>query len=421
MHDDYPGALARAKREGKPIVIDMWAPWCHTCLSMQHYVLTDASLRPFADRFVWLALDTDRPSSAAALAKFPVTAWPTFFVVSPVDETVQARQVGAASAAQFRELLRQGEQGHLDVAGAAGGLAADDPLRRVRDGDRAALAGDHAAADAAYGEALARAPAAWPRRAEVLVAQIGARHATERWDGCVELGLSAMEATGATASAADFVYHAAACADELPDSDARKRALRERAIARLTALVGDPEAALSVDDRTDAMRITRELQDATGDGAAARRTAELQRALLDRAAAEAPTPLAAMTYNWPRAEVYAYLGRGAELVSPLEASEKALPDEYDPPYRLAWLHLQLGRHDDALAAVQRALPRVYGPRRARALTLLADIQRARGDREAEIAARRQMVAAYEELAEGHAQPAAEAAAREALAGLERKR
>ena len=53
----WQDAKARAAREHKPIFVDAWAPWCHTCLSMRSFVLSDPSLRPFYDRFVWLALD----------------------------------------------------------------------------------------------------------------------------------------------------------------------------------------------------------------------------------------------------------------------------------------------------------------------------------------------------------------------------
>src|SRR5690606_13966068 len=56
IHDDYPAALARARAANQPLVIDMWAAWCHTCLAMKHGVLADPGLRPLADRFVWLAL-----------------------------------------------------------------------------------------------------------------------------------------------------------------------------------------------------------------------------------------------------------------------------------------------------------------------------------------------------------------------------
>src|SRR5262245_25729583 len=33
--DDTAAAMAEAQAAGKPLFVDAWAPWCHTCLSMQ--------------------------------------------------------------------------------------------------------------------------------------------------------------------------------------------------------------------------------------------------------------------------------------------------------------------------------------------------------------------------------------------------
>ena len=49
--DDYKGALADAQASERPIVIDLWAPWCHTCLSMKNTVLADPALATVAERF----------------------------------------------------------------------------------------------------------------------------------------------------------------------------------------------------------------------------------------------------------------------------------------------------------------------------------------------------------------------------------
>lgn len=80
-------------------------------------------------------------------------------------------------------------------------------------------------------------------------------------------------------------------------------------------------------------------------------------------------------YNWPREEVYVYLGQGELLIEDLKQSELALPENYDPPYRLAWLYEKLGEGALAKAAAKRALALVHGPRRKRVLELLAKIDR----------------------------------------------
>jgi thioredoxin-like negative regulator of GroEL len=415
FHDDYPAALACARAQNKPLFIDDWAPWCHTCLSMKHTVFVDPGMAPLADRFVWLAIDTDRPANAAVVGKFPPQVWPTFYVVAPADESMQLRYLGAASLDQFREFLQQGEQAFLESQGSA--LPADSPLGHTRAGDRAMVAGDWKAADASYTAALAAAPPDWPRRPDVLVSLISARDKAGDSEACVALAEAEAERTGTSASVSDFAATADACAGKLADAR-RARRVREQLATRLAAVLDDPAAPMSADDRSEGLRILREIRIALGDTAGARKLAERQRALLDDAWAKAPTPFAAMTYAWPQAEVYVYLGQGEKLIPALDKLEAELPNEYDPPYRLAWIYLELGKLDQALSAANRALERAYGPRKARVQARVADVHAARGDRASEIAARKAVVAIYEALPEGQKQPAALAAARETLAATE---
>jgi thiol-disulfide isomerase/thioredoxin len=417
FHDTYDQARACAKARGVPMVLDMWAPWCHTCLSMQEYVLSDPSLAPMAERFVFAALDTDREVNAAVVGRFPVASWPTFFVVSPEDEAVQARFVGAATIDQWRELLVTGEKGHLATHAAE--VAPGTPLALLRDAERAVVAGELAAADTAYVAALAAAPAGWPRRADTLVSLIQTRYKRGEIAGCLELGLTRDADTGASSSTTDFFAFALRCAEERASAEpGRARQLRERAVTRLSALADDAAAPLSVDDRSDVLANLRGALEALGQKPEARAAAVRQRALLDEAAAKAPSPLARMTYIWPQAEVYAYLGVPLELVPALEKVAADLPTEYDPPYRLAWIYLQAKQPEKALPWAEKALALVYGPRKARAQSMVVDIQKARGDRAGEKRAREALIAIYEGLPAGMAQPAALAAARTALAAMD---
>ncbi|WP_428266803.1 thioredoxin family protein [Haliangium sp.] len=417
FHDDYQAALACARAQDKPLFIDNWAPWCHTCLSMKHTVFADAGLAPLAERFVWLAVDTDKEENAAAVAKFPPQVWPTFYVVAPADESVQGRYLGAASLDELRAFLSEGERGFLESKGQA--LAEDSPLGRERRGDRAATSGDFAAAATAYAEALTVLPADAPRRADVLVKRISALYKADDSQACVEMAEAELAHSGRSASASDFVYYAHICAGEIADAG-RGKALRESLAAYLAPILDDAEAPMSVDDRSDGLRILREIKDELGQEEAAKALAVRQRALLDQAWAEAPDAFARMTFVWPMVEVYVYQGEGEALLSEIEKLEAELPTQYDPPYRLAWVLHRLGREDEAAAAAERALPKMYGPRKARAQALLADIHGSRGDKAAELAAREAVVATYAGLPEGQKQPAALAAAQEALAQAKAK-
>jgi thioredoxin-like negative regulator of GroEL len=398
--DDYARALACAKAKNVPLVIDMWAPWCHTCLSMQAYVLPDPKLADRANRFVFLALDTDREANAAPVAKFPPAAWPTFFVIAPTDETIQSRFVGGGSAEQLAAFLDDGERGFQAASGKP--LTAWDA--KAREGDQAASAKDWPGAAAAYKAALEAAPKDWVRRPDVLTSLIRVQNSAHDERGCLTTAVAHMNDTGSAAAASDFASYALGCAEDLdrellirkdpPTADMRLvHDSREAIVTRLTALTADTAAPLSVDDRSDALMYLREALDALGPGHKdeAVAVAKKQRALLDDAAAKAKTPMEASTYNWPRSEVYLYLGVPLELVPVLEKSSADLPEEYDPPYRLAWIYWKAGKLDLAKQWINTALGKVYGPRKTRAFAMLADIEKAKGDRTAERMARQAIV------------------------------
>lgn len=401
-HEDaYDAALAEARTSGRPLVIDLWAQWCHTCLSMKHTVLVEPGMAAVADRFVWLAMDTDRSVNAPALAKFPPEVWPTFFVVDPRDESVAARLLGSTDLPGFLSFLEAGER---RVAGRESPYEA-----AARAGAIAAAGGRHGEAADAFAAAIAGAPADWPRGPAVRVSHLNALYRLGAYERCAAAGGEGLEAAvrGHTPAAADFIYYVDACVVKAKGID--RAALSGRAATALGRIVDDAQAPLSVDDRSEALRILRELEVGLGHAERARARAEQQRELLDRAAAAADARTA-MTWHWPRAEVYAFLGEPARLIPDLKASMAALPDAYEPPYRLAWIQLRAGALDDARVSARAAIERVYGPRAARAWGLLADIEEARGDRTAARSALVKAVEVWRGLPEGQARPASHAAA-----------
>ncbi len=414
LEDDYAGALAAAKKANKPLVVDMWAPWCHTCLSMKSTVLLDAGLAGHADRFVWVGLDTDKEVNAPALKDLPVTAWPTFFVLAP-DGTIAGRFLGSASVNQFREFLDQGEK-----AARAGddALVKDSAEWHLREADRFAVGGKMSEAAAAYGASLAAAHKDWPRRADVLVSHISALYKVDK-KACAKLATRIGETVAArSASTPDFAYYATSCAAEVQGEKA-SNAVRTDSIKAIDAVLGDDAANLSDDDRSDALRIIREQYEALGDKENARKRAGEQLELLNAAAKASDTPFAAMTYNWPRSEVYVYLGRGEELLADLRKSALDLPNEYDPPYRLAWVLHKLDKNDEALIEVAKAEALAYGPRKGRVLTLKADVLATKSSKPETIAAHEAVLAHYKGLAAGHRSDAAIERAKDALAAAKK--
>ena len=413
--DDYAGALADAKKSDRPLVMDLWAPWCHTCLSMKSTVLANPALSMVAERFVWLALDTDKAANFEALAKFPPKLWPTFYVINP-EGVIQAQLQGGATIEAFLAFLDRGFAGAQEGRSEDAALVAGSPEFQLREGDRAVTESRWADAEAAYERALAMAPAQWDAQARVRLTRLSTRYRQRDWKACFDLASRDLERAflGHTPAAADFVYYLHACAKHV-ENGPRRRGVLQRGLASLYGLFADAHAPLTLDDRSEALRIAREIHMELGQRPQARGLAETQRLLLEEGVRIAKSPKEAMTFSWPRAEVYVWLGRGADLVPHLAVLAEALPDEYDPLYRLAWVRHTIGQSTEAVETITAAEALAYGPRKARVLALSAKIHAAAGDAKGALAARQAVVTLLEGLPEARRPPGALEAARKALA------
>lgn len=421
--DDPNGAFARARREHKLVVVDLWAAWCHTCLSMQKFVLTGSKLPGANARYVFLAIDTEREQNAEFLRQFPTSGWPTFYVLSPDGPSVRGRWLGAASPAQFARFLADAERAQPGSPAAPGAPAAPQDalsLLLATAGELAA-AGRYADAANQYRAALARAPQAWPRAADVRVALASALLRAGDPGACVELALSAPSVDArAPISASDFAASTLACAERLPPDDARRRKARERAAADLTPLCERDDFELTPDDRGDACGNLMEARTLLGDAPGAQRAAEIRLTVLQDAARGMPDEVA-LIYDSALSETLVALGRAPEALALLETRAAALPDNYNPPYAIARLALKLGRYELGLRAAERALALAYGPRRASIYGLEADLRLAAGQKTEAVAALKAQIATLAALPDGQRRVEAERLARERLDALEKSR
>jgi tetratricopeptide (TPR) repeat protein len=103
-------------------------------------------------------------------------------------------------------------------------------------------------------------------------------------------------------------------------------------------------------------------------------------AFLDREAAKSQTAEARASLDSYRVSAAIELGDPARAIPALEASERDLPKDYNPPLRLANVYTRLGKYEQALRAADRAMSKVYGPRKLNVYEMKANIYLKKGDR-----------------------------------------
>ena len=58
-------ALANARKENKPLVIDFYASWCIPCQRMEQTTFTDATVKTLLQHCIFLRIDTDQQPELA--------------------------------------------------------------------------------------------------------------------------------------------------------------------------------------------------------------------------------------------------------------------------------------------------------------------------------------------------------------------
>ncbi|MBI3182841.1 MAG: thioredoxin family protein [Myxococcales bacterium] len=363
IEDDYPGALALARSRKLPLFIDAWAPWCHTCRFMHSHVFTDRALSRHAGRFVWLSVDTEKEKNLPFLERFPVDTWPTFLVVDASTEAAAFKWLGTATVPQLERMLEDGERA---LAGAPA-EAADAALARA---DR--LYGERKPAEAAlaYAEAIAHGAKGWPKRPRAVESLLLSLYGAEQHEECARSAAKHAPELPRGPSFANAVVWGMSCALLLEAPAPHLAALQPLAREAL----GLP--GLLADDRSGLYEL---LLEAKGSDPGAKEIAGQWLAFLEAEAEKAANPEARAAFDSHRVSAAIALGEPARAVPALERSERDLPKDYNPPARLALLYRELGRLEEALAACERALSKVYGPRRLRVLETKASVLSKKAD------------------------------------------
>jgi tetratricopeptide (TPR) repeat protein len=335
VEDDYARALADGRAVHRLVFVDAWAPWCHTCLSMRAFTFRDPKVLAHAAEYTWASIDTEKPENAAWVAAHPMHSWPTLYVVDPTNDTTVLTWANSATADELVALL----------AGASAAAAKGAPI---------ALSG----------------PAA------NLEAELDALAGKKEYAGCA--AAAERELPGIPRGAGRATTFALGCALQLA-ADAREPMLGHL-VERARKTVANPDEPILADDRSDLYEAIVEALNEEKRTDDAHTVATQWAAYLDAQASRAPDAATRAVFDAHRLGAYLALGSPERAIPMLEQSARDFPNDYNPPARLALAYAAMKRYDDALTALGRALPLVYGGRMLRLYALEADVLEAKGDR-----------------------------------------
>ncbi|MBL8952169.1 MAG: thioredoxin family protein [Myxococcaceae bacterium] len=362
IEDDYAAALKAARERDVPLFVDAWAPWCHSCVFLREHVLTSPQLQHNEKRFVFLAINTEKESNTPFLEKYPVEVWPTLFVVDAANERPVLKWLGTGTVEQLEKLFEDGERT------ARASAKSGDPLALLAEADR--LYAERKDALPAYQAAVSALPEGHPRRPRAIESLINAAYGARDVQQCAQLGVEHAAKQPRGPSFVNTVALSLSCASMAEASEP----WRLPAIAALEPLAFE---ALKLDGilADDKSGIYELLVDLKGDDKLALEWLEF----LEAEAAKATSPAARAVFDPHRVGAAIAAKQPLRAEAALKQSERDLPDDYNPPARLAIVYREAGRLDDAMAAIERGFTRVYGPRKLRLYEIKSSILAKKGD------------------------------------------
>jgi hypothetical protein len=234
---------------------------------------------------------------------------------------------------------------------------------------------------------------------------------------CVTLARSAMPALRGTAAAAAVAQAGLDCSLALPEGTPDRASDVAAFEKDAREVLADPKLHLAADDRSALYGSLFDARDDAHDQKGAEGVAREWVADLDAAARNAKTPEQWTALDPNRLSAYEAAGELEKAIPMLEKSEKDFPADYNPPARLALVHLKLKQYDAALKASDDAMAKVYGPRKLRVYAVRSDIYAAMGNEAAARKTVQDALAYAEALPPGQRSEASIAALRNQL-GIE---
>ena len=85
-YSSMAAGLDAAKREQKPVLIDLWATWCKNCLVMDNTTLKDPGVTAALDGYVKIKYQAEDPDSEPAksiMQRFDAVGLPAYVILRP--------------------------------------------------------------------------------------------------------------------------------------------------------------------------------------------------------------------------------------------------------------------------------------------------------------------------------------------------
>ena len=336
--------------------------------------LADSSLTRHAGRFVWLELSFDATANKDFLLRQKVSFTPSLYVMDAASGRAIASHLGGMSLAALNDFL--------DLAGArASRSPADSALAR---GDELQGLGNVADATTAYRAALDRAPPGWPRRTYAVTQLTWALMTLQELRPGADLALAEAPAMKRDH---DFARVALAGLMSANMGDTASWAVAARAGLRPLAAEAAEIQDATRDNRFELHQSLMVEAELRGDTTAVEDWGRRWLAMIDGIHPSGEDERSAL--DVARMDAVSELGTkqaALDAIPAFQASERAMPANYNASLRLAQAQVQAERYDDAVASCDRGLAKVRGPMgrtwllevKAQALAGKDDLKGARG-------------------------------------------
>ncbi len=300
-------------------------------------------------------MDTEKEENASFLVKYPVSVWPTFFLidVNHNGKGILSVWTGSASLKEMREWIEEG------VRNAEVSTSHNENLVLAY---RSYASGDFETSLSLFQDA-AKAMAAEEDPSRIYLNWIDSLYKTKKYDKCLEIGSEHQLKMKGAAAPVDHASILIACSAKLAEKNPRRMKAEKLVIDSLEWIVQHPHSDSSVDDRADALSVLAEAYLQQGDSKKSNKSQQEKLLLLETAAKKASTPEHESAFDYGRATAYMALNRHAEAIQMLQKRIQQLPNSYEPVARLGQVYMKMQKWEDALPHLQKAIELSYGPRK----------------------------------------------------------